>query len=307
VREDVAGGELHRPARPRTALVLTADARRPEMDLRGIARSLARRDIAVLLPAPSAALEPLRRAVWLDPFVELYWVKLGAAAHAQARRELDAEARQRALGEARTAYERARRLAPANSYDHANVARVTADLAAEGLAPPAEAFADFDRAIALDPNNAYFYIDAAGAATSLGDAGHARDYAARGAALYPRFGVVRAQLAYVALMERRPADAVEPLRQALAAEWHGATEAQALAASNLAAAYLQLGRPADAEPIARFALDRMPALADARFNLGRALEGLGRRPDAIAEYRRVLAERPDYAPARDALRALGAS
>jgi hypothetical protein len=57
VREDVAGGELHRPARPRTALVLTADARRPEMDLRGIARALARRDIAVLLPAPSAALE----------------------------------------------------------------------------------------------------------------------------------------------------------------------------------------------------------------------------------------------------------
>ncbi len=267
----------------------------------------AQEGVQLTTSAPAAAVERLRRAVWLDPFVELYWVKLGAAAHAQARREPDAEARRRALGEARAAYERARRLAPANSYDYANVARVTADLAAEGLATPAEAFAGFDRALVMDPHNAYFYVDAAGAATSLGDVDHARDYAARGAALYPRFGVVRAQLAYVALLERRPADAVEPLRQALAAEWHGATEAQALAASNLAAAYLQLGRPADAEPVARLALDRMPALADARFNLARALEGLGRRKDAVAEYRRVLAERPDYTPARDALRALDAS
>ncbi len=267
----------------------------------------AQEGVQLTSPAPAAAVERLRRAVWLDPVVELYWVKLGAAAHALARREPDPAARRRALGEARAAYERARRLAPANSYDYANLARVTADLAAEGLATPAEAFAGFDRALAMDPNNAYFYVDAAGAATSLGDAEHARDYAARGAARYPRFGVVRAQLAYVALLERRPADAVEPLRQALAAEWHGATEAQALAASNLAAAYLQLGRPADAEPAARLALAQVPALADARFNLARALEGLGRRQDAIAEYRRVLTERPDYTPARDALRALGAS
>jgi hypothetical protein len=57
VREDVASGELHRPARPRAALVLTADGARSERDLRGLARALARRDIAVVVPGPAAALD----------------------------------------------------------------------------------------------------------------------------------------------------------------------------------------------------------------------------------------------------------
>jgi len=57
VREDVVSGELHRPARPRAALVLTADAVRSEIDVRAVARALARRDIAVLVPSPSAAFD----------------------------------------------------------------------------------------------------------------------------------------------------------------------------------------------------------------------------------------------------------
>ena len=56
VREDVAGGEVHRPARPRAALVLTADATRSDADVRAVARALARRDIAVIVQDPSAAL-----------------------------------------------------------------------------------------------------------------------------------------------------------------------------------------------------------------------------------------------------------
>jgi O-antigen ligase/tetratricopeptide (TPR) repeat protein len=276
--------------------------------LRPLAAAWAAQQGLLLAPSqPAAAVERLQRAVALDPVTELYWVKLGAAAHAQARRAADAGSRRRALAEARAAFERALRLVPANAYNHANVGRVLADLAPEGGAAPAEAFVRFDRALAMDPNNAYFYADAVTAALTLGDLPRARDYAARGVARYPRFGVLRAQLAYVALAERRPAEAVEPLRQALAGDWHGADDTRALAASNLAAAYLQLGRPADAHAAARLALDGLPALADARFNLAKALEGLGRREEAIAEYRRLLAEQPDYALARAALRALGAS
>jgi hypothetical protein len=54
VREDIDAGELHRPARPRAAVVLTADA---VGDVRAIARALARRDIAVLVTTPAAALD----------------------------------------------------------------------------------------------------------------------------------------------------------------------------------------------------------------------------------------------------------
>ena len=54
VREDVTGGEFHRPARPRAIVVLTPDGR-GDGDLRTIARTLARRDIAVVVPAATAA------------------------------------------------------------------------------------------------------------------------------------------------------------------------------------------------------------------------------------------------------------
>jgi tetratricopeptide (TPR) repeat protein len=100
---------------------------------------------------------------------------------------------------------------------------------------------------------------------------------------------------------------VEPLQQAVDGDWHGAERLRVAAASNLAAAYLELGRPAEAEAAARVALERAPNFADARFNRGRALERLGRRAEAISEYRRALADQPDHTPARQALRALGES
>jgi tetratricopeptide (TPR) repeat protein len=275
--------------------------------LRPLAAAWAAHEGVRLTPAaPASAVERLERATRLDPLNELYWVRLGSAAHAQARVAADAGARRRALERARAAYERAIRLVPANSYNHANLGRALGDLAREGGAPPAAAYAAFDRALGMDPNNAYFYADAANAALSLDDPERARDYAARATALYPRFGFTRAQLGYAALAQQRPAEAIAPLREALEAQWHGADRAQALAASNLAAAYLQLGRAAEAHDAARAALQRAPATVEARFNLAKALERLGRRDEAIAEYRRLLAEQPGYTLARDALRALGA-
>jgi hypothetical protein len=56
LREDVAAGEVHRPARPRSALVLTAG---PDRDARAraVARAVARRDVIVLLPATPATVD----------------------------------------------------------------------------------------------------------------------------------------------------------------------------------------------------------------------------------------------------------
>jgi O-antigen ligase/tetratricopeptide (TPR) repeat protein len=276
--------------------------------LRPLAAAWAAHEGVQLTPvAPAAAVERLQRATRLDPLNELYWVKLGSAAQAQSHAAREPAARRRALEHARAAFERSIRLVPANSYNHANLGRVLAELAALGAAMPVDAYAALDRALAMDPSNAYFYADAANAALSLDDPERARSYAARGSELYPQFGFTRAQLGYVALARKRPAEAIEPLRAALAARWYGADQAQALAASNLAAAYLQVARPAEAHAAAMTALERAPASPEARFNLAKALEQLGRRAEAIAEYRRLLAERPDHSLARDALRALGAS
>jgi O-antigen ligase/tetratricopeptide (TPR) repeat protein len=265
----------------------------------------AHQGIALTPSEPARAVERLTRAVRLDPVNELYWVKLGAAAQAHARGVREAPIRRASLEQARTAFERAIRLSPANSYNHANLGRALADLAQSGDAAPGAAFAAFDRALQIDPNNAYFYADAANAALTLGDYERAREYAERGSQRYPRFALTRALLGHIALARRRPAEAVEPLQQAVDGDWHGAERLRVAAASNLAAAYLELGRPAEAA--ARVALERAPNFADARFNRGRALERLGRRAEAIVEYRRALADQPDHTPARQALRALGES
>jgi O-antigen ligase/tetratricopeptide (TPR) repeat protein len=171
---------------------------------------------------PAAAVERLRRAVALDPFNELYRVKLGSAAHAAARSARDAGERRRALGQAREAYERAIRLVPANSYNYANLGRALADLARENLAAPGDAFARFDRALELDPNNAYFYTDAANASLLVGDVDRAREYAERAVTLYPSFALPHAQLGHVALVRGHPEEAAALLRAAVDGEWHGA-------------------------------------------------------------------------------------
>ena len=53
VREDVASGELHRPAHLRSTIVLTGTAQ----DLRIVARALARREIAVVVPGSASAID----------------------------------------------------------------------------------------------------------------------------------------------------------------------------------------------------------------------------------------------------------
>jgi tetratricopeptide (TPR) repeat protein len=275
---------------------------------RPVAAAWAAQQGILLTPSePARAVTRLERAVALDPGNELYWVKLGAAAQAYARTVRDAPTRRSALQQAHAAFARAARLAPANSYNHANVGRVLADQAQLGDAAPGAAFAAFDRALRIDPNNAYFYADAANAAMILGDYDRAHEYAERGAQLYPSFALTRALLGHIALARRKPAEAVEPLQQAVNGDWHGAERLRVAAASNLAAAYLELERPAEAEAAARVAIARAPNFSDARFNRGRALERLGRRAEAIEEYRRALADQPDHVPARQALRALGES
>jgi len=54
---------------------------------------------------------------------------------------------------------------------------------------------------------------------------------------------------------------------------------------------------------ARLAVSLAPGSPEPRFNLAKALERLGRREEAIAEYRRL----PAFEPARASLRALSGS
>lgn len=269
------------------------------------ANRAARRGIRLAAADSRTAIEWLVRAVQLDPRRDLYWAKLGSVTHARAAAVTDAGERARLLALARRAHERSIGLVPANAHNYANLGRVLGDLASAGRASPPEVWEAFDAALRIDPNNAYFYAQAADAAFAAGDAARARRYAEAGSARYPGFALTRAQLGQLALVEGRLDEAERVLHAALQADWHGARGARASAASNLAAVYLRGGRAVAALEAASRVLDEVPDHADARFNLGRALEMLGRLGEAAREYRRILVRTPDHSAAREALRSLG--
>jgi O-antigen ligase/tetratricopeptide (TPR) repeat protein len=167
---------------------------------------------------PTESVRLLQLAVRTDPTKELYWVRLGTANQLAARTARDPVQKRAFYDEARKAYERSIELVPENSYNEANLGRLLGEIAKEQ--PPMmrdakrpdgtpvvvpitklDAYAAFDRALKLDPNNAYFYADGANAALSFRDMALAKQWASKCVELYPDFGPCISQLGYIALDE----------------------------------------------------------------------------------------------------------
>jgi tetratricopeptide (TPR) repeat protein len=176
---------------------------------------------ALLETSPEEAILLAEHALNLDGTKEMYWVQLGAACEKAAWSARNPTIRRDDLNRARHAFEHAARMVPVSAYNHANLGRVLGELSESANAASAEAFAEFDVALGLDPTNVYFYADAGLTAVRLGDYPHARAYAERGLALQPNFAPLHAQLGYVAIIEHRWPDAVAQLNEALAGEWYG--------------------------------------------------------------------------------------
>jgi O-antigen ligase/tetratricopeptide (TPR) repeat protein len=259
----------------------------------------------LLLTAPGQAVAAFSRASSLDPSQPLYWVRQGAALQRTASLTSEPAERTRRLSLALEAFQRAVSLVPADARHRARLGAMLTEFAALGMASPAQVYAAFDEALARDPHEANFHVQAANAALRLGDRASARRYASRAVELYPHFGPPRAQLAYLTLLEGQAEAAATLLRQALEGEWHGDEAAWVAASGNLAAALLQLGRILEAREAARAAVDKAPESAQARFLLAQVLEQAGAREDAEAQYRQVLALQPGHPQAREALRRLG--
>jgi tetratricopeptide (TPR) repeat protein len=261
----------------------------------------------LLSDRPREAVQALACAVLLDPTKELHWTKLAAVAEAAAARVALSEVRRELFSMARTSLERAGRLSPRNAYHHANLGKVLGKMARAGLARPDEAYAAFDQALALDPQNVTFYADAAFAALGLEDVAKARDYATRGTRLCPDYAPARAYLGYLALREGRFAEATTLLCEANAGAWHDRAAERALALANLGTAYLRLRLFEHSASASRQALALAPRLAEAGCNLGLALEMLGRPAQAAEAYLQTLAHSPGHAKARAGLDRLGVS
>jgi tetratricopeptide (TPR) repeat protein len=116
---------------------------------------------------------------------------------------------------ARAAYAEAAVLSPTSAPHHLALGSLSADL---GRAD--EAAREFDRAIALDPNNAIIRVAAASAAQRTGARGRACAHAVEARRLFPAFGPPAAQLAHLAEIEGRREEAARFWRTALALQWY---------------------------------------------------------------------------------------
>ncbi|MBI5549840.1 MAG: O-antigen ligase family protein [Deltaproteobacteria bacterium] len=255
---------------------------------------------------PEAAVASLAWSTSLAPDDDFCLAKLGIAAEAAADVAKEPPRRLEALEAARRAFRKAVELVPQNAYHHANQGRALAKLVPFGRATSEEALGTVDRGLARDPNNADLLYGAANTALAMNDLAKAELYARQALARVPGFAPCQAQLGFLALMRSEPDPAASLLREALLGDWRGRDADRVIAEGNLASALLQLGRAEEALPFARAAAEGAPTSADLRFNLARALDMGGHREEALAEYRRLIADFPALARARRALAALEA-
>ncbi|GIW71090.1 MAG: hypothetical protein KatS3mg102_0632 [Planctomycetota bacterium] len=201
------------------------------------------------------AIPALERAVALDPTKELYWVQLGTA-YLQAGMTASAPAERRALLErALQAHARSLALVPVNAYNHANYARTLHQLAL--LSPPGASpeatIAAYQKALEIDPNNAYFLRDAAEAALDFGMLELAEQIAGRAVERYtlPDRGIVHfapphETLGDIAVRRQQWEQAAEQYELALRGNWRDFEGGQLRVLEKLARVRLQQGRKEDA-------------------------------------------------------------
>ncbi len=206
---------------------------------------LAEATAAPALRAPIASPERaagLRRAAALAPWDARYATELGRSLLTRAFTGADPSRRARDLADARAAFERAARMAPADGELHALLARtLAAQFAAErGALPAARVHEGFSRAIALEPRNANVLELAAQGYLEMGLTSDARDVAFRCARLFPDYALPMADLGVAALLEGRARAAADTLTLALRRNWHGEEAAAMAAKSNYVAALREM-------------------------------------------------------------------
>lgn len=241
--------------------------------LRPLRANLACAQGLALLPSdPARALEQHRQAVTLDPQSMMYWSELAGAAQTIALRSRDAETRAQFFRQARTAFDRAHGLEPRNPHPLINLGTTLSHLAPQGMACQEEVFAAFDQALARDPRNVLFHLEASKAALRLGAIARVEYHARTAAELWPEFGPALGHLGYVELVRGNLRKAAILLGSASASKWYGDEEGHTSALANLALVYFQLGENRNAIWAARETLKRVPQLQAVRQLLERALE-----------------------------------
>ena len=184
----------------------------------------------------------LAAAGTLTPWDARYASDLGRSLLTQGFSETDTERKRAVFDRTFAALERATWLSPRDGELHALLARA---LAARHSADPSGSSADlarreFERALALEPENPNVLELVAQGYLDLGLTQEAHGAALRCANLFPGYALPMADLGVVALLEGRPQAAADTLTLALRRNWHGQEAAEMAAKENYVAALREM-------------------------------------------------------------------
>jgi O-antigen ligase/tetratricopeptide (TPR) repeat protein len=233
------------------------------------------------LATGDAAVACYLRATKLDPGCDFYWGRLAEAA----RREALQTGSEEDAALVRPALERTTKLVAVDAYHHANLGRFLGQMLAFEPSLGQVAVAEWQRAVALDPNNPYILEEAARTALVIKDYSVAQNYAGRGAELYPKWGVFYAWFGAAALGQGDLHTAQQGLKEALKTEkdWHNDGEGYGQALLLLAQADMRLQEYGQAEAVAAEASKWLPKWPRPHQLRGSALFALGRQSEAARE------------------------
>jgi tetratricopeptide (TPR) repeat protein len=158
---------------------------------------------------------------------------------------------------------------PINGYNFNNKGRVLKSMG-EAFGDPGyyeRALEHYDRAIALDENNAYFNLDKANTLLNLGRTGEAFDLCQKMSEKFVDFAVPRSYQGFIKMRAGDRADAIKYFSEAVKLDWKGDQGSRALAATNLGILEGQAGDDAASVAAYKTAIESNPGFPDAYLNL----------------------------------------
>jgi tetratricopeptide (TPR) repeat protein len=229
---------------------------------------------------PSTEAELLKITPGLNPDQELYWVKMGiayesAAASVQPTANTPAaikEARDKKQSYYTTAlaiHQLTLEMNPINGYNFNNKGRVLKSMG-EAFGDPgyfARALDHYDRAIALDVNNAYFNLDKANTLLNLGRVGEAFDLCQAMSEKFVDFAVPRSYQGFIKMRAGDRKQAIKYFSEAVKLDWKRDDGSKALAATNLGLLQGQEGNDAGSVEAYQIAIKANPGFGDAYLDL----------------------------------------
>ncbi len=233
-----------------------------------------------LAQTPTAQADYLKIDPGLNPDQELYWVKMGiafesAAASVQPKDQSPGGAGRQGnlkLTYFRTAlaiHQYTLEMNPINGYNCNNKGRVLKSMG-EAFGDPnsyLRALDHYDRAIALDENNAYFNLDKANTLLDLGRTGEAFDLCQKMSEKFTDFAVPRSYQGFIKMRAGDRADAIKYFGEAVKPDWKRDIGSRALAATNLGILEAEEGHDAEAMAAYQAAIESNPGFPDAYINM----------------------------------------